>query len=125
MLAARAVDDAYQRSPAAAVILPLLFVLLMELQTSGDPLFRPDPFRQGSAQSHARRRRIGQILLKARRSQRLLQIGMTYANPGQPPEDRVADKRKLRDRGFDAVQITNVNAVMHKTPPCLRCLPPA
>jgi hypothetical protein len=46
--------------------------------------------------------------------QRMLQIRMADANSGQPPEDRVADERKLRCRGFHAIQIANVDAVMHK-----------
>jgi hypothetical protein len=39
---------------------------------------------------------------------------MADANPGQPPEDREIDKRKLRGRGFHAVQVTNVHAIEHK-----------
>jgi hypothetical protein len=38
--------------------------------------------------------------IKARCLQRLLQAGMADANPGQPPEDGVADKRKLRGPGL-------------------------
>src|SRR2546428_11389936 len=114
MLAACEVNDANQRSPAAAVIFVLIFIVLLKLQISCNPLFRPDPFGQSAAQGHARRRRIGQIFVKARRLERLLQVGMADANPGQPPEDRVANKWKLRDRGFHAVQITNVHAITHK-----------
>src|SRR5215813_2569776 len=114
MFAASAVDDADQRSSAAAVILLLLFVALLKLYISGDPLFRPDPFRQGAAQGHARRWRIGQVLLEARPLQRLPQVRMADANPGQPPEDSITEERKLRGRGFHAVQVTNVQAITHK-----------
>ena len=81
MFAARAVDDADERSPATAAILVMLFIAQLKLQSSGGPLFRPDPFCQGAAQCHARRRWIGQVLLEVRRLQRMLQIGMADANP--------------------------------------------
>ncbi len=67
MFAARAVDDADHRPPVAAAILVVIFVVLLKLQASSDSLFRPDPFRQGAAQGHARRRRIGQVFVKALR----------------------------------------------------------
>jgi hypothetical protein len=85
MFAARAVNDSNQRSPATAAVLFLIFIARLKLQSSPGPLFRLDPFRQGAAQCHSRRRWIGQVLLEARQLQRLLQVGMADANPLQSP----------------------------------------
>jgi hypothetical protein len=95
MLAASAIDDADERSFATAAILLLIFITKLKVQSSGAPMFRLDPFRQSAAQCHARRRRIWQVFLEARRLQRLLQIGMTDADPLQSPSDRKADEWKL------------------------------
>src|SRR5262249_44795021 len=114
MFASSAVDDADERSPAPAAMLVLFFVILLKLQSSGGLLFRPDPFRQSAAQAHARRGRMGQVLLEARRLHRLLQIGMADATPGQPPCARKANERKLGDRGYQSVHVTNVHAITHK-----------
>jgi hypothetical protein len=81
MLAASTIDDADERSSATAAILLLIFITKLKLQSSGGPMFRLDPFRQGAAQCHTWRRRIGQVLLETRRSQRLLQIEMADTDP--------------------------------------------